>query len=261
MPIKIYQIDAFSDKLFSGNPAAVCPLDKWLPDALMQSIAGENNLAETAFFVKDGEGFRIRWFTPTTEVDLCGHATLAAAHVLFEHMGYTNDLITFESKSGPLHVRKDGKYLTMDFPTDKFEKVPIPAFLEDAFSEKPVEVYKGAFDYMLVFDKEHQIVSVKPDMTLIAMADSRGAIITAPGDNSDFVSRYFAPQFGIPEDPVTGSAHTILTPYWSKKLGKKQLSAIQLSQRKGYLTCTYKGNRVDITGKAKTYLTGEIHLN
>ena len=258
MKIKIFQVDAFTDKLFSGNPAAVCPLESWLPDSAMQSIAAENNLAETAFFVKEGDGFHLRWFTPVAEVDLCGHATLASAHVLFHHLGYSGDVITFQSKSGYLKVRKEDDYLTLDFPADTFEKVTIPSFLGEAFASQPVEAYKGRMDYMLVFGSQQEIENAGPDMSLIAKADARGVIITAPGLSSDFVSRYFAPQYGIPEDPVTGSAYTVLAPYWSEKLGKKELSAIQLSPRKGHLKCTHLGERVDITGKAITYMTGEL---
>lgn len=260
MKIRIFQVDAFADKLFAGNPAAVCPLDNWLSDALMQNIAAENNLAETAFFVNEKEGFRIRWFTPTAEVDLCGHATLAAAHVLFHHLDYKAEVISFQSRSGYLNVRKDDDSLTLDFPTDTYEKVTIPSFLKDAFPIQPLETYKGVLDYMLVFETQSDIENSTPDLTMIAKAESRGAIITAPGTASDFVSRYFAPQFGIPEDPVTGSAHTILTPYWSKRLGKTELSAIQLSKRRGYLHCTYLGERVAIKGQAKTYLIGEIEI-
>lgn len=258
MKLKIYQVDAFTDKLFGGNPAAVCPLETWLPDSLMQNIAAENNLAETAFFVKEGEDYHLRWFTPTAEVPLCGHATLATAHVLFDHLGYPGSEIVFQSKSGMLKVRREQDYLTLDFPTDTFEKISVPSFLADAFSANPVEAYKGSLDYMLVFKNQQEIENANPDMGLIAKADSRGVIITATGLSSDFVSRYFAPQYGIPEDPVTGSAHTLLTPYWSDKLGKKDLTAIQLSPRKGYLKCKYLGDRVDITGQAVTYLVGEI---
>nr|WP_294936664.1 PhzF family phenazine biosynthesis protein [uncultured Flavobacterium sp.] len=260
MKIKLFQVDAFAGELFSGNPAAVCPLENWLPETLMQNIAAENNLSETAFFIKEKEGFHIRWFTPTAEVDLCGHATLATAHVLFNHLNYPEDSVTFQSRSGFLSVRKEKEYLTLDFPTDTYKQIAIPSFLNEAFNIKPIEAYKGVLDYMLVFKNQQEIEAIIPDLNLIAQAESRGAIITAPGYNSDFVSRYFAPQFGIPEDPVTGSAHTILTPYWSKKLGKKELSAIQLSKRKGHLTCTYLNERVDITGQAKTYLIGEIEV-
>jgi PhzF family phenazine biosynthesis protein len=258
--LKLFQVDAFTDKLFSGNPAAVCPLESWLPDHLMQNIAAENNLAETAFFVMEGEGYYLRWFTPTAEVPLCGHATLATAHVLFQHLNYSGDVITFQSKSGLLKVRKENDYLTLDFPADKFEPVQVPAFLKEAFRTQPVETYKGRLDYMLVFGSQQEVQNAAPDMQGIAKADARGVIITAPGVSSDFVARYFAPQYGIPEDPVTGSAYTILTPYWAEKLGKKELSAIQLSQRKGYLKCKDLGDRVDITGQAVTYLVGEIAI-
>lgn len=260
MKLQLFQVDAFTNTLFSGNPAAVCPLESWLSEELMQKIAAENNLAETAFFVKEAEGFRIRWFTPTAEVDLCGHATLASAHILYNHLNYQDDILSFQSRSGLLSVKKNGKFLTLNFPTDTYQEITIPEFLSAAFSIKPVATYKGVLDYMLVFKSQEEIEAIQPDLNLIAKAASRGAIITAPGRDCDFVSRYFAPQFGIPEDPVTGSAHTILTPYWSEKLGKTELSAIQLSKRKGYLNCSYRGDRVEITGEAITYLTGEISI-
>jgi PhzF family phenazine biosynthesis protein len=260
MKIKLYQVDAFTDKLFGGNPAAVCPLQDWLPEDIMQRIAAENNLAETAFFVREGSGYRIRWFTPKAEVDLCGHATLAAAHVLFDHLNFADAVVSFQSRSGELKVRKENELLTLDLPADEPEQVTPPAFLLDAFSEKPLAVYKGKMDYMLVFEKQEQIERMEPVLALIAKARSRGAIITSRGKDADFVSRYFAPQFGIPEDPVTGSAHTVLTPYWAKKLVKNEMSAIQLSERKGHLQCKYLGKRVEITGKAITYLVGEIGL-
>jgi PhzF family phenazine biosynthesis protein len=256
--IRMYQVDAFTGKLFGGNPAAVCPLHDWLPDALMQSIAAENNLAETAFFVAEGKGYRIRWFTPKAEVDLCGHATLASAHVLFTYLGVESDEVIFASRSGELKVRRKNDALTLDFPADEAVRVNAPDFLLAAFSEKPLEVLKGAMDYLLVFETQAQVERMQPKMELIAKAESRGAIITAKGERSDFVSRYFAPQFGIPEDPVTGSAHTVLTPYWAKKLGKNELDAIQLSERKGHLQCLYKGARVEITGHAVTFLIGKI---
>jgi PhzF family phenazine biosynthesis protein len=260
MDIRLYQVDAFTEKIFGGNPAAVCPLHDWLPDALMQQIAAENNLAETAFFVPKGSGFHIRWFTPKAEVDLCGHATLASAHVMFNYLAYEKDEIVFDSRSGKLKVRKKSDLLTLDFPVDVPEAIEAPSFLLEAFSEKPLEVLKGKMDYLLVFSGQHQVEKMSPKFELIAKAESRGAIITARGKEVDFVSRYFAPQFGIPEDPVTGSAHTVLTPYWAKKLGKTEMNAIQLSERRGYLHCKLAGNRVEISGKACTYLIGEIEL-
>jgi len=261
MKLKIYQVDAFTDRVFSGNPAAVCPLDSWLPDDVMQNIALENNLAETAFYVKNADGYEIRWFTPAVEVDLCGHATLAAAYVLHHHEGYNEDEILFFSpRSGLLKVSRTGDYLTLDFPSDVFGPVDITAELTGCFGQRPGEAFKGKTDYMLVFDSETAITGCKPDLPAIAKLPGRGVIITAPGDHSDFVSRFFAPQSGIDEDPVTGSAHTTLTPYWAARLQKDDLTAIQLSGRKGYLNCKYRGDRVDISGQARLYLTGDIYL-
>jgi PhzF family phenazine biosynthesis protein len=259
MKLKIYQLDAFTDKIFCGNPAAVCPLDEWLPDHVMQSIAMENNLAETAFFVKRGEQFDIRWFTPAVEVDLCGHATLASAAVLYDYEKYTGDVITFYSqRSGVLTVSRSGNLLTLDFPSDKFEWVDLSPQLIACFDSQPVEAYRGKTDYMLVFSTEEEIRKLVPDIPAIAKIKSRGIIVTAPGVEVDFVSRFFAPQSGIDEDPVTGSAHTTLTPYWAQKTGRSELSAIQLSARKGYLKCAHHGDRVKISGQVKTYLQGEI---
>ncbi len=257
----MYQVDAFTDKLFGGNPAAVCILDKWLDEGLMQAIGAENNLAETAFIVKNNEGYEIRWFTPAVEVDLCGHATLASAHVVFNYLGYDSDEITFTSpRSGVLKVKKDGELLTLDFPTDVFNKIDTPKFLVDGLGAVPEEVYKGKTDYMAVFSYQHEIEAMKPDFKSLALLGERGVIATAKGDVVDFVSRFFAPQSGIDEDPVTGSAHTTLTPYWSEKLGKNELSAIQLSARKGHLNCKMMGDRVMISGHAVTYLVGEIEV-
>lgn len=262
MKQKIYQVDAFTTEVFGGNPAAVCPLDKWLSDELLQKIAMENNLAETAYYVKKENTFEIRWFTPTVEVDLCGHATLAAAFVLFNYEGHTVNEINFLSpRSGKLNVRKQGDHLTLNFPTDVFEKVELTNDLISGFNVKPTEAYKGKTDHMLVFENEEEIKTIIPDLEKIAKMDGRGVIITAKGNNVDFVSRFFAPQSGINEDPVTGSAHTTLTPYWSKKLNKTELSAIQLSERKGYLKCKYLNDRVEIGGQAKLYLIGEIFVN
>lgn len=259
MKLKIYQLDAFTDKIFSGNPAAVCMLDKWLPDEIMQKIAMENNLAETAFFVKINDRFEIRWFTPTVEVDLCGHATLASAAVLYNYEQYTGNEITFFShRSGILTVTKDGNMITLDFPSDKFERVELSPQLIACFSCQPLEAYRGKTDYMLIFSTEEQISKIVPDLVAISRLKARGIIITAPGNEVDFVSRFFAPQSGINEDPVTGSAHTTLTPYWARKTGKNELFAIQLSARKGFLKCAYQGDRVKISGQAKTYLQGEI---
>lgn len=257
--MKIFQVDAFAETVFSGNPAAVCPLDQWLDDATMQNIAMENNLAETAFVVRQGDGFHIRWFTPTVEVDLCGHATLATAHVLFNHLGLSGDAIPFFShRSGPLNVYRQGELLILDFPSDSTERVIPTDAMKAAFDREPKEIYKGKTDLMYVFEREDDIVNIKADLRAIATLPVRGVMITAPGSQVDFVSRFFGPQSGIDEDPVTGSAHTTLIPYWSKRLNKDALSAIQMSKRRGLLACKYLGDRVLISGKAKTYLIGDI---
>ena len=260
MTIPVYQADAFTQKVFGGNPAAVCPLQEWLPDALMQNIALENNLAETAFIVGEKNGYHIRWFTPTVEVDLCGHATLAAAHVFFNHLQYKQKEISFHSKSGLLKVtqQKNGQ-LTLDFPRDHFEKITdIPPEIEKGLKIALKDVYKGKFDYMAVTDSQQSVEKLQPDFKILAAIKSRGVLVTAPGKESDFVSRCFFPQSGIDEDPVTGSAHTLLTPYWAGVLGKTRLTAIQLSARKGYLDCELSGDRVLMSGYAVTYMKGEI---
>ncbi len=222
----------------------------------------ENNLAETAYYVKKENIYEIRWFTPTVEVDLCGHATLAAAFVLFNYAGHVgNEINFFSPRSGKLNVSKHGDLLTLNFPTDVFEKVELNDALTEGFNIKPKEAYRGKTDHMLVFETEDEIKNIVPDLEKIAKMNGRGVIITAKGNTVDFVSRFFAPQSGINEDPVTGSAHTTLTPYWSKKLNKVELSAIQLSDRKGYLKCKYLNDRVEISGQAKLYLIGEIFVN
>jgi PhzF family phenazine biosynthesis protein len=262
MKIRIYQVDAFTDKVFSGNPAAVCPLDNWLDDSILQNIAAENNLAETAFYVRGKEHLEIRWFTPKVEVDLCGHATLAAAFVLFNYEDHDSDLINFYShRSGMLTVTRNEDLLTLNFPTDDIHQIELPAEVKNAFNFTPLECHKGNTDYMIIFNNETEIRDLSPDLTSLKKLDARGVIVTAKGDNVDFVSRFFAPQVGIDEDPVTGSAHTSLTPYWSEKLKKNELTAIQLSARKGYLQCKNLKERVDISGKAKLYLRGEIFID
>jgi PhzF family phenazine biosynthesis protein len=262
MKYKIYQIDAFAEKVFSGNPAAVCLLDEWLDDDVLQKIAMENNLSETAFFVKRGNFYEIRWFTPTMEVDLCGHATLASAYVLFHHENHKQNCIHFYSpKSGELTVTKQNELLTLNFPTDNYKNIPISEPLTAGFEQQPVEALKGKTDYVLVFEREEQIKNMKINLSAISKLDKQGVIITAKGDEVDFVSRYFGPQCGIDEDPVTGSAHTTLTPYWAKKLNKIELVAVQLSKRKGYLQCKHLGDRVEISGQGKLYLIGEIYLD
>lgn len=262
MKLKIYQIDAFAETIFSGNPAAICPLEKWLPDETLQKIAMENNLAETAYYVKKGSTYEIRWFTPTVEVNLCGHATLASAYVLYNYEQHTGNEIEFYSpRSGKLMVYKKGDLLTLNFPSDKIEKISLADEFSKAFNHAPLEAFKGKTDYMFLFKNEAQIKELKPNFHELAKWNVRGVIATAKGDQSDFVSRFFAPQSGIDEDPVTGSAHTTLIPYWADQLGKKELTAVQLSARKGNLKCNYLNDRVEISGQAKTYLIGEIFLS
>jgi PhzF family phenazine biosynthesis protein len=260
MELAIYQADAFTDKQFTGNPAVVCPLTKWLDAATMQSIASESSLAATAFFVKSGDSYEIRWFSPVAELHLCGHATLASAHVLFNHLEYKGDTIQFTSNSGPLSVRRDGKYYAMNFPADEIERVKLPAELSIALNIRPAECYQGKVDYMLVYPSEQDIIKLKPNFYAMSMAKARGFICTAKGSKSDFVSRFFAPAHGLNEDPVTGSAHTTLVPYWAGVLGKTELSAMQLSKRVGYIKCKHLGDRVELSGEARTYLTGIIHI-
>lgn len=260
MKFNIYQADAFTVQQFSGNPAAVVPLKEWLPDELMQNIAAENNLSETAFFVKEEDGFRLRWFTPTVEVDLCGHATLATAHILFEEMDYEQDEIIFKTHSGLLTVKKEGEYLSMNFPAVEPVQAEGPAILFQALGiERTSNVFKSD-DYMVVLDSQEEVANLEPDFKMLNEVDARGVIVTARGNDVDFVSRFFAPQSGVDEDPVTGSAHTKTTPYWSNMLNKNELSARQISKRGGELTCIMKGNRVEILGKAVTYMRGEINL-
>lgn len=258
MKLPIYQVDAFSFTLFSGNPAAVVPLESWLSVEQMQQIAAENNLSETAFFVKEGGSYHLRWFTPTVEVDLCGHATLAAAHVLFEELGYGEHDIVFKTKSGMLSVSREEQKLMMNFPADEMPKAKAPDVLFKALGIKRTpETYKSD-DWMVVMESEEEVAAINPDMRLLNEVEARGVIVTAPGNEVDFVSRFFAPQSGVDEDPVTGSAHTKSTPYWSKILEKSELSARQISPRGGNLTCRMKGDRVEILGQAVTYLKGEI---
>ena len=260
MSLTMYQIDAFTDTLFHGNPAAVCPLTTWLPDALMQSIAEENNLAETAFYVREGDVYRIRWFTTVCEVDLCGHATLATAHALFHHEGFRGDTIRFISRSGPLSVRREGDLLVLDFPVDTLRTAPLPEGLDRALGGAPVETYRGKDDYLLVYRSQSEISAIDPDFGIIGRVPCRGVIVTAPGDSVDFVSRFFGPQSGVPEDPVTGSAHTTLVPYWAKRLKKSDFDALQLSRRGGRLRCTLSGERVHIAGHAVTFFKGTLSL-
>ncbi|MEP6646140.1 MAG: PhzF family phenazine biosynthesis protein [Saprospiraceae bacterium] len=254
----IYQIDAFTDKLFGGNPAAVIPLDIWPDDHLMQSIALENNLAETAFVVPEEEHYRIRWFTPTVEVDLCGHATLASAFVMFEELSYPGDTIKFQSRSGWLSVTRNDSWLTMDFPMDKISPLDITTAMKRCSTANILEAYQGVSDYMFVLSDQKAVKESHFDLSAIEALGHRGIIFTSEGKDVDFVSRFFAPAFGIPEDPVTGSTHTTLTPYWAGRIGKKNLTARQVSSRGGYLRCELRSDRVLISGQAVLYMKGVI---
>lgn len=261
MELKIYQVDAFSREAFSGNPAAVCPLDHWLEDGLLQAIAAENNLSETAFYVSKEDHYELRWFTPTTEVDLCGHATLAAAFVLFTEEGHQGNSIRFSSpRSGELLVEKQNELLSLNFPADAFTAIAVSKQLNACFNIEPAGAFKGKTDVMLIYHSEEDIENLEPNFACIQQVEARGVIVTARGTDVDFVSRFFAPQSGVDEDPVTGSAHTTLIPYWNEVLGKNKMNAKQLSSRKGYLSCEYRGERVIISGEARLYLQGVITL-
>ncbi|MFH1852535.1 MAG: PhzF family phenazine biosynthesis protein [Candidatus Neomarinimicrobiota bacterium] len=258
MRIPYYQVDAFTGSVFAGNPAGVCPLTEWPVDELLQSIAAENNLSETAFFVREGDHFHLRWFTPVVEVNLCGHATLATAFVLFNKLNFPGEHLRFRSLSGELNVTRAGDLLTLDFPAQPARPVAAPPELTAGLGQEPQAVLK-AVDYLVVYESAAQVRSLHPRMDILADF-SRGVIATAPGEDCDFVSRFFAPAVGIPEDPVTGSAHTTLTPYWSQRLDKKQLHARQISVRGGELYCTDRGDRVAIAGRAVIFLEGEISI-
>jgi len=256
--IPYFEVDAFTSERFRGNPAGVCPLAKWLDDALMQKIAAENNLSETAFFVPRGSDYELRWFTPTIEVDLCGHATLAAAFVVFSELNFRGDSVRFHSQSGPLAVSRSTDILTLDFPSRPASPCATPKALIDGLGAKPIEVSK-ARDYFAVFASAREVSALQPDFGLLGTLDEK-VIVTAPGDDCDFVSRFFAPTMGINEDPVTGSAHCTLVPYWAQRLGKKKLHARQVSKRGGELYCEDADGRVRIGGKAVLYLRGEIEV-
>lgn len=260
MKIPIYQIDAFAERPFEGNPAAVCPLERWLPDPVLQSIAMENNLSETAFFVSLGNGeYHIRWFTPVSEVDLCGHATLASAYVLFFELGYQAPTIPLRSRSGILRVNREGDFLVLNFPVQIPEECPIPDVIRQNFGESIVGCWKAA-DYIVLLRDEEAVRKAEPDMESLKTLDGRGVIITARGRATDIVARFFAPKYGIPEDPVTGSAYTQLVPLWASRLGKKKLNAFQLSRRGGALSCEWRNGRVLIGGKAVKIMEGKIIL-
>lgn len=259
MRLPYYQVDAFAGRVFSGNPAGVCPLEEWLDDAMLQNIAAENNHSETAFFVRRGNRFELRWFTPAVEVALCGHATLASAFVLFHRLGWNGEVVEFETRrSGVLSVRRQGELLVMDFP----ERPPVPCrspdSLERSLGAVPVEVLASEEDLLVCLEKARQVATLEPDISGLATLDCRGIIVTAPGEDCDFVSRFFAPRVGVNEDPVTGSAHCVLIPFWSERLGKKTLFARQVSRRGGEIHCERGTSRVRIGGRASLYLEGTI---
>ena len=260
MKIEYYHIDAFTKSVFKGNPAGVCLLEKPLTAETMQKIAFENNLSETAFVISEKGGYQIRWFTPEAEVDLCGHATLSAAHVLFNHKAHKTNKLEFQSKTGKLGVEKDGDWLYLDFPARPPMPCRAPAELLKALIYEPVKVMASVRDYMVVFHSETIIKKLTPDMELLKKLDKFGVMVTAPGDKADFVSRFFCPGEGVPEDPVTGSAHCTLIPYWSEQLGKNELNALQVSARGGQLKCRNLGERVKIGGQAVTFSQGWIEI-
>lgn len=259
--LPIYQIDTFSKKAFSGNPAAVCPLENWLDDTTLLAIAAENNLSETAFYVRRDNHFEIRWFTPATEVDLCGHATLASAYVI-QHFepNVENRIELFSPRSGNLYVHVEHDLFALDFPTDILQEVELTDALKKATDKMPLKAFRGKTDYMLVFENQHDIETMVPDLPVINQLNVRGLIVTAAGKTHDFVSRFFGPSVGVDEDPVCGSAHTTLIPYWASQLNKNKLTAYQLSKRGGELHCAFNGERVEIAGAATLYLKGEIYI-
>ncbi|MGC9373476.1 MAG: PhzF family phenazine biosynthesis protein [Bacteroidales bacterium] len=260
MKIPIYQVDAFTSEVFGGNPAAVCPLTKWIDKDIMQKIAMENNLSETAFFVPKDETFEIRWFTPKVEINLAGHPTLAAAWVIYNELKYKKPVIRFKSPlSGELIIEKDQDLLIMDFPSNEGKVIPTPEYLMDGLGAEPVEVIQSR-DLLVIYRNQQEVENIRPNFKILEKVETFGIIISAQGDDCDFVSRFFAPRAGINEDPVTGSAHTTLIPYWAKKLNKKKLEATQLSERKGKLICEYQGERVKIAGTAKLFMKGEIFV-
>jgi PhzF family phenazine biosynthesis protein len=259
MNLQIFQVDAFTREAFHGNPAAVVPLEEWLPTETMLAIAAENNLAETAFFVKEGDGYGLKWFTPTVEMDLCGHATLASAFVLWNELGFTGETLSFETRSGTLTVARDGDLMVLDFPSRPPAETDAPANLGEALSAEPETTLKSR-DLLCVYNSEAEVLALRPDFNAITDLGVHAVIVTAPGDRSDFVSRFFAPCVGVDEDPVTGSAHCTLIPYWAERLGKNELYARQVSERGGEIFCELKGDRVRMAGNAVLYLKGEIYV-
>lgn len=256
----IYQVDAFTSHLFGGNPAAVCILDSWLDAKVMQDIAAENNLSETAFIVQSNAGYDLRWFTPTIEVDLCGHATLAAGYVVLHLLGLNIDSVSFETVSGTLTVQRDGEWLSMDFPSRAPTLVPAIEALSDALGKAPSEVHMSR-DILALYDDEATVQALSPDFVkLAALEEGLGVVATAQGDTVDFVSRCFVPKAGISEDPVTGSAHCTLVPFWSERLGKLKLQARQISERGGELVCEHRGDRVTIKGQCRLFLKGTFEV-
>jgi len=263
MEITIYHVDAFTDKVFGGNPVVVCPLNSWLQDEVLQNIAMELCVPETAFYVKQDDQYEIRWFTPAgTEVDFCGHATLASAFVISNYGEIQQDVIRFySSRSGLLTVTKNNDFFSLNFPADNtIEPVKLTKEINNCFVITPISVFKGKTDYLFLFDREEIIKNLRPNLNVIAQLPVRGVIITAKGNMVDFVSRFFAPQIGINEDPVTDSAHTTLTPYWKNILDKEELTAIQLSKRKGFLKCRYLGSKIEISGQANLFSVNKINI-
>jgi PhzF family phenazine biosynthesis protein len=261
MRTRIFQVDAFTTRRFAGNPAAVMPLDRFPEDGLLQALAAENNLAETAFLVADGGDYRLRWFTPTTEVPLCGHATLASAAVVMERLEPGRSRVVFHSASGPLTVTRTASGYRMDFPARPSRPVPAPPSLADALGVIPIEVWADPFNYLALLESAPAVRELAPDIAAIARLNRQGVIVTAPGDGTyDFVSRYFAPAKGIPEDPVTGGAHCALTPFWARRLGKAELRAFQASRRGGEILCRLAGDRVELEGACVFYLEGEAEI-
>lgn len=260
MRYPIHQVDAFTTSLFRGNPAAVVILEEWLPDEVLQRVAAENNLSETAFVIPGEPEFRLRWFSPEIEVQLCGHATLATAHVLFQHGFAPSSEVTFRYQGGILSVERKGDLLVMDFPALPAEPLELDPAVAEALRAAPAELHR-AVNLLAVFESEAEVAGLKPDFDALGALDTFGVIVSASGRECDFVSRFFAPGAGVPEDPVTGSAHCTLVPYWSRRLGKKSLHARQISRRGGELFCEDRGDRVGIGGHAREYMRGEIYLD
>jgi PhzF family phenazine biosynthesis protein len=259
MKLDQFQVSAFSARQFGGNPAAVVPLSAWLPESTMQAIAAENNLSETAFFVREGDAFGLRWFTPAVEVDLCGHATLATAHVLFSELAFAEPMLRFNTRSGELRVSRDGEFIRLDLPAHSIEETSVDLEIVKALGWKVIAAY-DAPSWVYLMETEAAVTSLKPDMRALLAASSRPVIVTAPGDEVDFVSRFFGPQVGVDEDPVTGSAHCALVPLWAGRLGKAEFSARQVSPRGGELLCSLQGDRVVLRGQARTFMRGQIQV-